>query len=138
MRASTMLAPLSTRRYGVGIQHYLSINVIIEAKAQSVVRACDPRSDCRSLRMAVGAPPSRGMAKTRNLHVVPGQSGWVVRKEGSARSARRFSTKGDAVTYARDTSKRDKGELYVHNRDGTISERNSYGVDPVPSKDKKR
>lgn len=78
------------------------------------------------------------MAAKRNIHVVPGNSGWSVRKEGTERAARTFPTKEHAVVYARDVTRRDKAELYVHNRDGTISEHNSYGRAPLPPKDRKR
>lgn len=76
------------------------------------------------------------MAKKSN-HVVPSNSGWSVKKSGSDRASKTFDTKGKAVSYGRQISKSEKTELYIHKKNGMIQERNSYGNDPNPPKDKK-
>ena len=74
---------------------------------------------------------------TKNgTHVVPRDDGWAVRKEGASRASKIFTTQADAVKYARELAQKEKAELYVHRRDGTIRERSSYGNDPFPPKDK--
>lgn len=75
---------------------------------------------------------------TKNgTHVVPRDNdGWAVRKEGASRASKIFTTQADAVKYARELAQKEKAELYVHRRDGTIRERDSYGNDPFPPKDK--
>ena len=74
----------------------------------------------------------------KNQHVVPNQKGgWSVRASGATRASRSFETQADAVAHARDVAKREHVELYVHRRDGTIRDRNSYGSDPFPPKDRK-
>jgi Uncharacterized protein conserved in bacteria (DUF2188) len=71
-------------------------------------------------------------------HVVPGTTGgWAVKNAGSTRASKVFTTQADAVTYARDAAKKAKTELFVHGRDGTIKERNTYGRDPMPPRDKR-
>jgi len=71
-------------------------------------------------------------------HVVPGTTGgWAVKNSGSVRASKVFATQADAVVYARDAAKRAKTELFVHGRDGTIKERNTYMHDPMPPRDKK-
>ncbi|KAB2846051.1 MAG: DUF2188 domain-containing protein [Hyphomicrobiaceae bacterium] len=78
------------------------------------------------------------MAAGKSQHVVKNPSGgWSVRRTGSARASRVFDTQEAAVDYARDIAKRQKTELYVHGRDGTIRERDSYGNDPHPPRDKR-
>lgn len=74
----------------------------------------------------------------KSQHVVrnPG-GGWSVRRTGSARAARVFDTQEAAVEYARDKAKREHTELYVHGRDGTIRQRDSYGHDPNPPRDRR-
>ena len=73
----------------------------------------------------------------KKLHVVKSPSGrWSVHQSGANRASRNFETQGEAVTYARKRAKNDSGELYIHNRDGTISSRDSYGKDPQPPRDK--
>ena len=77
------------------------------------------------------------MSKT-SKHVVPSPSGgWAVRNSGAARASRTFDTQADAVNYGRTVAKKTHSELYVHGRDGTIKEKNTYGRDPYPLNDKK-
>jgi hypothetical protein len=77
------------------------------------------------------------MAK-KGQHVVPSTSGgWAVRKTGAERASKVFPTQQDAIKHARQVAKKEKSELYVHKKDGTIRERDSYGRDPFPPKDKK-
>jgi hypothetical protein len=75
------------------------------------------------------------MAKQSN-HVVPTSSGWSVKKSGSSRASKTFETKDKAVEYGRELSKNEKAELYIHKKNGMIQEKNSYGNDPNPPKDK--
>lgn len=71
-------------------------------------------------------------------HVVPSTTGgWAVKNAGSFRASKVFTTQADAVTYARDAAKKAKTELFVHGRDGTIKEKNTYGRDPMPPRDKR-
>lgn len=75
---------------------------------------------------------------TKTKHVVPNSTGgWDVKNCGSSRATKHFETKQPAVDYARDLAKRQEAELVVHNKDGKISKKDSYGNDPCPPKDKK-
>ena len=63
-------------------------------------------------------------------HVVPKpQGGWSVRKSGAARATRVFDTRQEAESFARNLAKKEHGELYIHRKDGTIRQRDSYGKD---------
>ena len=77
------------------------------------------------------------MAK-KNVHVVSTGSGWTVKKEGASRAIRRFDSQQAAVAYGRSVSKSDSTDLIVHNRNGLIRSKDSYGSDPVPLKSKKK
>ncbi len=71
----------------------------------------------------------------KDRHVVPNADrGWSVRKSGAERASRVFDTQRQAIDYARAQAKKDKAELYIHKKDGTIRERDSYGNDPRSSK----
>lgn len=71
-------------------------------------------------------------------HVVPQPSGgWAVRNSGAVRASRTFATQADAIRYGRTMAKQEGSELYIHGRDGTIKNKNSYGGDPLPPRDKK-
>jgi len=76
------------------------------------------------------------MAK-RDIHVVPAPSGgWSVRKTGAERSSKNFDQKTAAVDYGRKASRAERSELVIHKKDGTIQQKDSYGTDPLPPKDK--
>ncbi|WP_029888582.1 DUF2188 domain-containing protein [Polycyclovorans algicola] len=71
-------------------------------------------------------------------HVVPNPSGgWSVKNSGATRASKVFDTQQQAITYGRDAAKKTRSELYVHGRDGTIKNKNSYGNDPMPPRDNK-
>ena len=77
------------------------------------------------------------MRKT-SKHVVPSSSGgWAVKNSGAVRASRTFDTQAEAVVYGRTAAKKERSELYIHGRDGTIKNKNSYGNDPHPPHDKR-
>lgn len=73
----------------------------------------------------------------KDIHVVPHESGWAVRREGGDRASSVHDTKADAMEQARDQGRRDHVEVVEHGRDGRIQGSNSYGNDPNPPKDTK-
>ncbi len=64
------------------------------------------------------------------MHTIPHAGGWANKREGSARVAKIFRTKAEAQAAGRKTAMREKVEHFIHKKDGTIGERNSYGGDP--------
>lgn len=71
-----------------------------------------------------------------NVHTVPnaGGAGWVNKADGQVVS--KHHRKDTAVERGREVA-RDAGvEHAIHRRDGTIGEKNSYGNDPLPPRDK--
>lgn len=76
------------------------------------------------------------MAK-RNQHVVPLGNGWAVKREGSKKFTVITETQRNAITVAREIAKNSKSELVIHGRDGKIRDKDSYGNDSNPPKDKK-
>lgn len=67
----------------------------------------------------------------RNVHVVLHKDmKWAVMREGGSRSRSKHETKEEAIMAAREMAQRDRVELVIHNRDGTISDSDSYGNDP--------
>jgi Uncharacterized protein conserved in bacteria (DUF2188) len=63
-------------------------------------------------------------------HSTPGE--WQVKEGGSSTVLYRSVTKPPAIEYGRTYGRSIKGELIIHNMDGTIAERESYGNDPFP------
>lgn len=68
-----------------------------------------------------------------NWHIIPsGDGAWALRKEGATRVTGTFETKAEAVGSAR--AYLTEGVVYIHERDGTIKERNAYrSATPMPS-----
>ncbi|HPG07698.1 MAG TPA: DUF2188 domain-containing protein [Saprospiraceae bacterium] len=69
-------------------------------------------------------------------HVVPSAEGWAVVKSGASLVSGKFPRKEDAIRYGRELSRKEQTELYIHKKDGTIQNRNSYGNDPFPPADR--
>jgi uncharacterized protein YdaT len=76
------------------------------------------------------------MAK-RNQHVVPLGNGWAVKGEGSKKFTVITENQRDAITVAREIAKNNRSEIVIHGKDGKIRDKDSYGNDPNPPKDKK-
>ncbi|MGL5903125.1 MAG: DUF2188 domain-containing protein [Cetobacterium sp.] len=61
---------------------------------------------------------------------------WRVIGAGNSKATHLTDTKTEAVELAIGICKNQESELTVHNKDGEISYKNSYGNDPCPPKDK--
>lgn len=72
------------------------------------------------------------MADKRPVHTVPHEHGWANKREGSSKAAKVYNTKKEAQAAGRDTAKKSRTEHLIHNEDGRIGQRNSYGNDPFP------
>ena len=70
----------------------------------------------------------------RNQHVVPHNGQWGLRGAGNSRVTRTFGTQREAINYGRQVAINQESELLIHNRQGRIRERSSYGNDPYPPK----
>ena len=75
------------------------------------------------------------MAK-KAIEVVPHDKGWAVKKEGGERASSLHDTKAAAVKQGTQQAKNEKTELVIKKEDGTIQNKNSFGNDPHPPKDK--
>ncbi len=68
-------------------------------------------------------------------HVVPkSDGGWAVRKTGSSRASKVFTTERDAVRYAKQVAQKEGADIYVHRSDGTVRDHDSYARDAHASK----
>lgn len=75
--------------------------------------------------------------KKPNICVTPHpDGGWQVKKEGNKRASSKSNVKVDAVKKAVNQGKREKVEVIVQRKDGTIQSKDSYGNDPNPPKDR--
>ncbi len=67
--------------------------------------------------------------KARHVVVNP-SGGWSVRQTGASRASKTFDSQAEAVRYGKETAKKERTELYIHRRDGTIRNKDDFGVDP--------
>jgi hypothetical protein len=65
-----------------------------------------------------------------DVHTLPHRDGWANKVEGSSRVANTSRTKTEAQKQGREMAIKRKVEHLIHNKDGTIGQRNSYGSDP--------
>jgi Uncharacterized protein conserved in bacteria (DUF2188) len=65
------------------------------------------------------------------IHTVHRDGAWLNEEEGGG-ALSRHSTKAEAVEDGRQLARARRTEHVIHNVDGTIAERNSYGGDPYP------
>ena len=64
-----------------------------------------------------------------DVHTLPHKGGWANKIEGSSRVANTAAKKAEAQAKGREMAIKRKVEHLIHNRDGTIGRRNSYGSD---------
>ena len=73
----------------------------------------------------------------KNQHVIQKDDGWAVRGEGNSRDTSHHRTQADAIGAAREIAMNNKSEVVIHGRDGKIRDKDSYGNDPFPPRDRK-
>jgi hypothetical protein len=73
----------------------------------------------------------------KNIHTVPFGDRWAVKKEGVEAAISTHKTKSIAQDKGTSLAKKDGVEHVIHGRDGRIQDKDSYGKDPCPPKDKK-
>lgn len=72
----------------------------------------------------------------KNYHVVPNskKGGWDVKGEGNIKASAHTQNKDEATNIARQMSKNQRSELFIHGKNGKIQSRDSHGNDPYPPK----
>lgn len=69
----------------------------------------------------------------KSYHVTPNKDGsWNVKGSGDQQASSKHETQGEAIEQATKLAKKNESELFIHDKDGKIRERNSYGNDPYP------
>lgn len=71
---------------------------------------------------------------SKNIRVMKHEDGWQAKRDGARRAGGVFQTQAEAIAAARQTAQNERGELFIHGRDGRIRERDSFGNDPFPPK----
>jgi uncharacterized protein YdaT len=74
---------------------------------------------------------------SKNQHVVPKGQKWAVRGEGNQRLTSTHRTQGAAINRATSIARREHSEVVIHRSNGQIRDKDSYGPDPDPPRDRK-
>lgn len=73
----------------------------------------------------------------KNQHITHNSNGgWNVIGEGNSRPTKILSTKKDAIEYGRIIAINQGSELVIHGLNGRIQDKDSYGNDPLPPRDR--
>lgn len=73
----------------------------------------------------------------RNVHTVHSANGWTNRYENSNRKLGYYATKAEAQAAGREKAIQNNSEHIIHGLNGRIQNKNSYGKDPCPPRDRK-
>ncbi len=71
----------------------------------------------------------------KNQHVVPRGKDWAVKGAGNEKYTAITSTQSEAINIAREIARNQRSELVIHNREGQIRAKDSYGNDSNPPHD---
>jgi len=72
-----------------------------------------------------------------NQHVVRRGQEWAVRGENNSKDTSHHATQYRAIKAAREIAINQGAEVVIHNRKGKIRDKDSYGHDPMPPKDRR-
>lgn len=75
----------------------------------------------------------------KNIHVTrrSKENKWAVIREGADKASGLFDTQSEAIKSGRPMAINNKSELVIHDRRNRIRDKDSYGNDPFPPRDKK-
>lgn len=73
----------------------------------------------------------------KNQHVTPHPEGWQVKGAGNQKATVVTDTQQQAIEIARQIAQNQKSEVVIHRPNGQIRDKDSYGDDPMPPRDKK-
>jgi hypothetical protein len=71
-----------------------------------------------------------------NQHVVPTDDGWGVKGEGNKKLTSVHQTQAEAINAGKSIAQNQSSELLIHGKNGRIRDRESYGNDPCPPRDR--
>lgn len=66
----------------------------------------------------------------KNQHVVPHGKDWAVKGAGNEKNTKITSTQKQAIDIAREIAKNQQSELVIHNKEGKIRGKDSFGNAP--------
>ena len=80
----------------------------------------------------IQVPPENAVVPTVGQHAVRRDRKWAVRNTGAAKVTKIYDTQQEAINAARGLAQKQNTELYIHDPDGRIRKRDSFGNDRFP------
>ena len=72
----------------------------------------------------------------KNFHVTHKNGSWRVIGEGNTKASFITNTKKEALSIGIELARKNHSELVIHGLNGRIQDKDSYGNDPLPPKDR--
>lgn len=72
----------------------------------------------------------------KNQHVVPKEKDWAMKDECNQKTTAIVNTQAEAISIAREITTNQRSEVLIHRPGGKIRDKDSYGNDSYPPKDK--
>lgn len=69
-----------------------------------------------------------------SIHVTPKGDSWQAKRPGNQRASVVCETQKECIDLAKEMAKKSNSELYIHNKEGQIRAKNSYGNDPIKTR----
>jgi uncharacterized protein YdaT len=75
----------------------------------------------------------------KNIHITrrKDEDKWAVIAEGNSRASSLHDTQREAMESGRPLAEKNRSELVIHDKHNKIRDKDSYGSDPYPPKDRK-
>lgn len=68
----------------------------------------------------------------KNQHIVKRPNGWAVIGAGNEKATKIVKKQEDAIEIGKQIAQNQHSELFVHDKNGKIRKRDSFGSDPYP------
>ena len=104
----------------------------LQAENQVRLRRASHQAKARQSLTIPSRQPEGAEKMGKNQHVVKRPDGWAVRGAGNSRDTSHHATQGEAIDAARQIAQNQRSEMLIHNRQGRIRARDSFGNDPYP------
>ena len=65
-----------------------------------------------------------------SIHITPKGDDWQIKRAGGQKASKVCTTQKECINIAKEMAKKSHSELYIHNQEGQIRAKSSYGNDP--------
>lgn len=124
-------------------KYYITTTWVLEEKSGKIALPAlesehfNLPTDSTAIQAEESRPGRKAAMSNNSQHVVPHDGGWAVRGAGNSRVTSTHQTQNEAISVARNIARHQRTEVVIHRPDGKIRDKDSYGNDPMPPRDRK-